>query len=142
MARVSKTETCWLWVKGAKDGFGYGMLRHNGKVVRAHIVSYLLFKGEIPAGMVVRHDCDTPACVNPDHLQLGTPADNTRDRDSRGRHTTPTGQDHPRAKLTEQNVLQIRSERTYGNAVKLALRYGVTKGTIHEIWCRMSWRHI
>lgn len=75
---------CWLWI-ASELGNGYGQFR-MGVEVLAHRVSYRLFKGEIPPGEVVRHTCDTPSCVNPDHLELGTYRDNNQDRDRRGRN--------------------------------------------------------
>ncbi len=75
---------CWLWT-GGLDTHGYGQMRNErGKVELAHRISYRLHHGD-PAGLVVRHRCDTPSCVNPDHLQLGTYADNAQDMVRRGR---------------------------------------------------------
>lgn len=75
---------CWEW-SGAKDRDGYGILKVDGKLPRAHRVAYELAKGEVPAGQVVRHTCDNRACCNPSHLILGTIADNNRDRTERKR---------------------------------------------------------
>jgi hypothetical protein len=87
-SKVHKTETCWLWT-ASKRNKGYGALCWwlNGKEVqsRAHVFSYRLHCGDIPAGLCVLHQCDKPACVNPMHLFLGTRADNNRDMFVKGR---------------------------------------------------------
>lgn len=86
--RVQKSEYCWNWIAGKSSG--YGTLRVLGQNIKAHRFSYLIHKGEIPAhdsyhGLVVMHKCDNPACVNPEHLELGTCGDNNRDRHIKGR---------------------------------------------------------
>lgn len=75
---------CWEWQR-ARMGAGYGNTRYQGKTINTHRLSYMLFVGPIPEGMYVLHKCDNPPCVNPEHLWLGTPADNMRDRDAKGR---------------------------------------------------------
>lgn len=75
---------CWLWF-GAELNYGYGQFRNDGHAL-AHRWSYSHFIGPIPEGLIVRHRCDTPCCVNPDHLELGTYVDNMADKVRRGRH--------------------------------------------------------
>ncbi len=87
-AKVRVTPGCWEWT-GAKTHFGYGKMMIAGKVVRAHRVSYELHVGAIPSELLIRHRCDNPACVNPDHLEPGTQADNIQDMMERGRHGVP-----------------------------------------------------
>lgn len=76
---------CWLWL-GSIDGEGYGRATFRGKSDGAHRVSYTAFREAIPAGLLVCHSCDVRCCVNPDHLWVGTYADNNRDMLAKGRH--------------------------------------------------------
>ena len=86
-AYVEKTENCWLWTGGRskQNGAGYGRFRIGEEKVQAHVYSYLRSCGEIPEGMFVLHHCDTPLCVRPDHLYLGTQKENMADMFARGR---------------------------------------------------------
>jgi hypothetical protein len=109
-ARVRKSKGCWIWT-GALMFFGYGKLRVNGKDISAHRLSWTWAHGRsIPAGMCVCHHCDTPACVRPDHLFLGTQADNHLDCEKKGRSAGGSlpGEFHPEAKLTWKKVAEIR----------------------------------
>lgn len=83
---------CWIWTGGTVDG-GYGQfsIGRDGRrsvVMQAHRWSYRHYNGEIPEGLLVLHRCDTPACVRPEHLFLGTQADNMADMRAKGRHPT------------------------------------------------------
>ena len=83
-SRVEKAPDCWIWL-GTRGHFGHGELVNNGKIERAHRLSWELHNGPIPDGLHVLHKCDNPPCVNPDHLYLGDNTANMRDRDARGR---------------------------------------------------------
>jgi hypothetical protein len=93
-AKVDKREDgCWEWLgmrlkpgTRTRNGAGYGYLWLEGKMVRAHRLAYELFVGPIPTGLLVLHSCDRPWCVNPEHLRVGTHADNVRDCVDRARH--------------------------------------------------------
>ncbi len=141
-SRVDRGDDCWLWRAGLRgDGYGaFGLGR--GKQVSAHRYSYELHNGQIPDGMVVMHSCDVPTCVNPDHLRLGTQADNQADSVRKGRRY-PGSQNH-QAKLTESEVMEIRySARMSGVTQRaLAKRYNVSPALISHIVASRSWRHI
>jgi hypothetical protein len=128
---------CWLWSGAASGSMGYGYFR-LGRETKAHRASWILHKGDIPAGLCVCHRCDVPACVNPSHLWLGTYADNNRDRSnkkrgSRGhkRLVRTFGEIQSRAKLTNEQVVEIRASSEPRTV--LAVRYGVDKETIGRV---------
>jgi hypothetical protein len=142
-AKVSKSDGCWLWT-GSRNDRGYGNFNNNGRTVQAHRLSYELAMGPIPKGMNVCHRCDSPGCVNPDHLFLGTHLDNMRDRDAKGRRVAPRGEANGFAKLTEAQVIEIR-ERYIPYKVslpRLAREYGVHHSTIYDIVRGVTWTRI
>lgn len=136
---------CWLW-NGPSISTGYGRFRISWnpiKAVGAHRASWRIFKGEIPHGMHVLHHCDIPACVNPAHLFLGTPADNTADRKSKGRTlNAPTGKNHRRAILTEEIAAEIRSiySGEHGQISNLARRFNVARSAIYCVLRGETWK--
>ena len=93
-SHVAKGEKCWLWT-GSKNTDGYGNAWVDGVCQKAHRVAYRLANGPIRAGGYVLHSCDTPSCVNPAHLWVGTQADNNRDCAAKGRQRGPRGDNHP-----------------------------------------------
>lgn len=78
MSRVEISDTCWIWM-ASKNSDGYGNVWAKGKCLKAHRLSYQLFKGDIPIGKEICHSCDNPSCVNPDHLWVGTHKENMND---------------------------------------------------------------
>jgi hypothetical protein len=131
---------CWLWL-GDKTKAGYGARTLGAGRTRrrfyAHRLSYELHKGSIPAGTLVCHQCDTPACVNPDHLFLGTRLDNTTDRDRKGR--VRHGETHPIAKLTLSQVRIIRADKIRSGR-QWALLLGVSRSAITAMRRGETWR--
>ena len=130
---------CWLWTASCSTK-GYGWFCLAGRQLHAHRVAYELAIGPIPSGFCVLHHCDNPPCVNPAHLWLGTQADNGCDMDAKGRRFLPKGEHNGSAKLTERDVLAIRSDEGIYRAI--AVFYGVHHETISRVKNRKSWRHI
>lgn len=132
---------CWLW-SGCLDKDGYGKTMYGGgNHIRSHRKSYLLHVGEIPEGLCVLHKCDVRACINPDHLFLGTNQENTIDRNQKERQAR--GESNAAAKLTEEDVRRIREEAYYpGILTILANRFGVVKSVIDSIRKGKTWKHL
>jgi hypothetical protein len=139
---------CHLWMAN-KNNKGYGMIREGGvkPKILAHRVSYSLNVGEIPAGLHVLHSCDTPACVNPAHLFLGTHAENMADKEAKGRSNhkakSNAGSSHAQSKLTEADIPIIRELFANGLLLRdIAKRFGVAKATIGGVTGGFSWKHV
>jgi hypothetical protein len=136
--RVAKTDGCWLWAGKPNKINGYGRIRVNGVITGAHRFSYALAHGDIPSGMLIRHKCDTPLCVRPDHLLAGTDKDNAQDCIDRGRK--PKGERVGSAKLSNDDVSAIQyfyNKRGWG-VVRLARKYKVDRSTIYRIVNQLS----
>jgi len=131
-------DKCWKW-QGPKQSRGYGEIGWGNKKYLAHRISYMIFKGEVSRDQVVRHTCDNPSCVNPNHLLIGTQRDNMIDMVNRNRHRNQ----HENQKLNIEAVkvikwmLKYRSEP--GLASKLARLYKVHKTTISSINVGRTW---
>jgi hypothetical protein len=135
-------DACWPWM-GARSKGGYGRSRSGGEL--AHRIAWQLFHGSIPVGLSVCHHCDNPPCCNPAHLFLGTHGENMADRHRKGRSRGPIGEAHPSAKLTEEDVREIRRLRSLSNPPTLktlAMRYGVALQVIHNAAIGKTWRRI
>lgn len=130
---------CRVW-RGAtnKKVGGYGMLNVEGKPRYVHRLAWEAVNGAIPAGKHVCHHCDTPLCINPEHMFLGDQAANMADKVAKERQHR--GEEHPLAKLTADDILAIRaSDEAH---VALAERHGVTFQTIAQVRNGNRWRHI
>jgi len=154
-ARIQKggPNECWPWKRGATTPFGYGVYRRawtkehgRGKMTGAHRLAYELKNGPIPEGMNVLHHCDNPPCCNPNHLFLGTDADNVHDCISKGRKKWKSGAQHANAKITDEIVREARRlyvpyNRQFGGDA-LARRFGISPSNMHQIIRGDAWKHI
>lgn len=140
-------DDCWEWT-GWRHQFGYGLLGVRKRddsgptSALAHRLSWEFANGPIPDGMWVLHRCDNAPCCNPAHLFLGTHQDNMDDMASKRRAKAPRGERQHLAKLTAQDVLQIRARCPQETRRALADEFGVAVGTIHQIVNRLTWTHI
>lgn len=167
-SKVDKSSDCWEWTAHT-DGDGYGIFWVDGVNRRAHRISYAVTHGD-PGDLMVCHSCDNPRCVNPAHLFLGDATANNRDRERKGRgahgnaHWTRRrpgdvprgdawrdkfgerngvrGEDVNTAKLTEDDVREIRRNVEGLTQPERARRYGVSKQTIQQAVSRRTWRHV
>lgn len=133
--KVSSTG-CWVWTK-AKGGRGYPRIRWNGATTGAHRVSWeLANRKKIPKGLCVLHKCDTPLCINPEHLRTGTKKENGEEMSQRKRSTA--GEKNRHAKLTQQQADEIKNS-TEKTSV-LVDRFGVCRATVKFIRAGKTWK--
>lgn len=136
-AKIEKTAGCWIW-RGAVGSTGYGSFVVANKSQIASRVVYEIFIGPIPRGQFVLHRCDSPLCVRPEHLFLGTHQDNMRDRNAKGRAHGASGERNPKAKLSGVDAAEIRASKLPTHA--LIKSYGVDASTIQRIRSGKLWR--
>lgn len=142
--RTAAPDDCWNYERD-RDSNGYGRVTIAGKKMRTHRFSYMIhheLTQEDIKGIVIRHTCDNPSCVNPNHLIPGTPADNIHDAIERGRNAK--GDKSPKSKLTAAKVAMIRSlHKTHGlNQAQLADAFGVHPATVNDLLLYKTWKHI
>jgi len=137
---------CWLW-QGVKRK-GYGVIGKNARWVLAHRLSWVLHNGPIPDNLNVLHRCDVKNCVNPNHLFLGSQADNVRDMDNKGRRgtgggTKALGELNHKAKLKRGDIPGIRNLFASGTTkADIGRRYRVTAQSIDAIIRGETWKHV
>ncbi len=141
--KVDKSGDCWLWTGGRVARYGSFSYGHsNSKRHRAHRYSWFLRYGSVPSGKHVLHSCDTPLCVRPSHLFVGTQADNNRDMRHKDRDVTPFGEGVNTAVLTEKKAAALYALKGAMKGSDAGLLYGVNQHIVNRLWRKETWRHI
>ena len=153
-SHVAKGDGCWLWLlRGDADGYGAFSVVHERPCSRAHRIAWMIHFGAIPDGLCVLHKCDNPPCVRPDHLFVGTNADNMRDMAKKGRcrpgshlypERMPRGEDNFKSKMTTAKVIEMRSlyNGQRGCYARLGRKFHISAVAASLIIRRKFWRHI
>ncbi len=140
-ANVEMGVDCWLWQGRPSFKNGYGEIHVRGKTLSSHRYSWQLHYGTIPKGLSVLHSCDVRMCVNPNHLFLGTMADNMADKLAKGRQAK--GESNGNAKLTASQVIRIRGLYAHSTSIReIATAFKVSADLVYRIVKRELWKHI
>jgi len=137
--RPDNVRDCWEW-SAAKNCGGYGVFWRNGRMELAHRVSWEIHIGPIPDGMCACHNCDNPCCVNPNHLFLGTKADNNSDKDAKGRRRDAVGDNNGQSKLKNPEAIDIYNSRE--STALLSEKYGISEVSVRNIRSGRLWSRI
>lgn len=141
---VGDSGQCWIW-NAAKIN-GYGVIGTKSGTRRAHRIIYELLIGPIPNGFFLCHHCDTPECVNPGHMFVGTPMDNISDMIKKGRKVSPKvpriqnrGANNGNTHFTKADVDEIRNLRSAGIKLKeIAEKFSCSISTVHRVFNRQT----
>ena len=136
---------CHNCTSHAKSEYGYSRIGRRGVNTTMHRYVYQHIIGRsLPRNVHVLHKCDNPACINPDHLELGSHQDNMRQRDERGRHIPPRtrGERHGFAKLTESDVLKIRGSHSHLSNLQLSKLFPISAPAISRVRNSFTWKHL
>lgn len=141
LAKVEVSDNgCWQWIGAIGSHKRYGICGLAGRSWLAHRAAWFLFRGVDPGNNCVCHTCDNGFCVNPDHLFIGSQGDNVADMEHKGRSRHPAGAAHGRAKLTWEQVAEIRKKHASGTSQRaLSREYGVAKNNISRIVKGIGW---
>ena len=151
--QIKGANDCWLWTAGKFRG-GYGGFSVNRRTKKAHRIALMLSGVDVPDSSLVCHRCDNPSCVNPSHLFVGSPKDNTADMIAKGRKPslkgtkvnpdkTMKGEKHGRSKLTTNDVLSIRQMLATGmSQSQIAEMMNVSQTCISKISRYTRWKHV
>lgn len=139
LSKIQVVDGHWIWTKCTNRPGGYGLIKVDGIMELAHRVSWRVFRGPIPDGIKVLHECDLPLCINPDCLFLGTLSDNTQDMLSKGRNTPTRGEANARSKLTNDQVIRLRELSTSRSAIELAEAFSISKRQVGRIVHNEHW---
>jgi len=133
---------CWICINRRLDKTGYHKIKHQQKSYRLSRFIYENIVGDIPEGYIIRHKCDNPNCINPEHMELGTYKQNSEDRDSRDRNGGRfiRGERNGNSKLTSEDIKEIRNSNL--SSYKLADIYGISQSQINRIKLNKRWKHI
>ena len=133
---------CWPWT-AKRQPFGYGQLAVNGTNITAHRHAYQLIFGRVPDSLCVCHHCDNPPCCNPAHLWLGTHRENATDRTQKGRNSLFSREKNGSAKLTSEQVSEIRSRAASGESHRqIARDFPVCHQHIGKVITRETWQDV
>lgn len=143
--QINPSTKCWEW-QGARDRDGYGHMGYKNKIYLVHRLAYMYYHNISESNIknkVVMHACDNPSCVNPNHLNLGTPKDNVHDCIKKGRRVQSKGESNGNSKLTEYQVKKIKELYQLGiSQEELARMFNVSRRSIYNIRNNITWNHV
>jgi len=139
--KVKKTDKCWIWTGSKLHGYGQIYNRITNRPEGAHRVSWEIHNGLIKKGLHILHRCDNPPCVNPEHLFIGTNAENVADAIKKGRNAK--GSQCTRAKLNEKIVTEMKKMFKNGSTYKeVTNKFGFNHHTVYSAIKGITWRHV